>query len=164
MEIKETYRFFPRDYDRAGRRKFDGVPFREVLKEFEYDFHVRHPDCYAQFMLANIGVMSILARSCNANANMIYGIELIDGEFDIDFNFIMEEASDRSNVVVYAIDSAYMTYDESGLPIIDDIFPLGLVVDGDLGEGVLQLQGSDDDDSDDESLTTKPVNIDMITA
>lgn len=42
MEIKETYYFSPCDFDRNGKKLSNGTPFKEILKEFEHDFHSRH--------------------------------------------------------------------------------------------------------------------------
>ena len=38
-EIIETYYFNPADFDESGRRYGDGVSFRDVVKEYERDFH-----------------------------------------------------------------------------------------------------------------------------
>ena len=34
-ELSKTYYFNPADYDAEGRRKSDGMTFRNVVKEFE---------------------------------------------------------------------------------------------------------------------------------
>ena len=38
-EYYKNYSFIPAEYDSRGRRKCDGKTFRDVVKEFEYDFH-----------------------------------------------------------------------------------------------------------------------------
>ena len=65
QEITETYTFNPDDY-RNGRRKTDGKTFREVVKEFERDFHQRHRDDYALNLYANSATMRLLEKSCGA--------------------------------------------------------------------------------------------------
>ena len=78
--------------------------------------------------------MSLLAKSNGAEPFMIYGMDLCHGTVfnpkdDPDFNFQMDTVSEF--VTVYGIDSAFMTYDEDGYPIIDensDIFPLTLLI------------------------------------
>jgi hypothetical protein len=162
MEIKETYHFSPQSFDCNGKRTSDGVPFRDVLREFEYDFHSRHSNYYALYLFANSRTMLLLSRSCNARKNMIYGMELIDGEFDPNTNHFIEEASNGENIVVYGIDSAFMQLDENGVPEIDeqkDIYPLTLLVDNRLKDGVLHLKYLDDDNSNDEDWATVPVNV-----
>jgi hypothetical protein len=162
MEIKETYHFSPQDFDINGNRKSDGLPFREVLREFECDFHARHSDYYALFLFANSKTMLILSHSCNAKPNMIYGMDLIEGDFEPNTNHCIEEAGSKKNIVVYGIDSAYMLPDESGIPKIDEekmVFPLTLFIDNELKNGVLQLKYLDDDDKNDENCDT-PINVD----
>ena len=38
-ECYKNYCFIPAEYDSRGRRMCDGKTFRDVVKEFEYDFH-----------------------------------------------------------------------------------------------------------------------------
>lgn len=38
-EITETYYFMPTDFNDKGRRFSDGVSFRDVVKDYERDFH-----------------------------------------------------------------------------------------------------------------------------
>jgi len=165
MEIKETYYFSPYDFDINGKRVSDGVPFREILKEFEYDFHSRHSNHYALYLFANSGTMLLLSHSCNARENLIYGMELIDDEFDPTTNHLIEEASTKKNIVVYGIDSAFLPLDKNGIPKIDEekkIYPLTLLVDNKSKDGVLQLKYLDDDDKEDEDFVTEPVNVEVI--
>lgn len=164
MEIKETYHFSPYDFDINGKRESDGKPFREILKEFEHDFHSRHSNHYALYLFANHGTMLLLSRSCNAKENMIYGMELIDSEFDPMTNHFIEEASTKKNIVVYGIDSAFMTFDKDGNSEIDKekmIFPLTLLIDNKLRDGVLHLKYLDDDDRDDD-LVIEPIDVDKL--
>jgi hypothetical protein len=46
-EINETYSFNPDDFNEKGRRESDGLSFRDLVKDFEYDFHRRHSTEYA---------------------------------------------------------------------------------------------------------------------
>ena len=61
-EITETYYFKPTDFNEKGRRISDGVTFRDVVKEFERDFHERHSTEYALNLYANSQTMDLLAR------------------------------------------------------------------------------------------------------
>lgn len=155
-EIIENYSFNPLDYDESGRRKDDGKTFRDVVKDFERDFHDRHSTEYALNLYANSRTMSLLAKSNGAEPFMIYGMDLCHGAVfnpkdDPDFNFQMDSVSEF--VTVYGIDSAFMTYDEDGYPIIDensDIFPLTLLIDEKMRDGEVRLATPTTDDDDEE--------------
>ena len=62
-EISETYSFRPLDFDEKGRRIVDGLSFRDVVKEYERDFHYRHSTEYALNLYANSKTMALLAKS-----------------------------------------------------------------------------------------------------
>ena len=162
MEIKETYYFSPCDFDRNGKKLSNGTPFKEILKEFEHDFHSRHSNYYALYLFANHSTMLLLSRSCNAKKNLIYGMEQIEDEFDPNTNHHIEKASNKKNIIVYGIDSAFMPLDENGIPrIVEEkmIFPLTLLIDNNIRDGVLHLKYLDDEDSDEENINA-PINID----
>ena len=76
FEISETYRFNLSEYDSNGRRVKDGVGFRDVVKEFEVDFHRLHSADYALNLYANTKTMRLLSKSCDAAPFLIYGMEL----------------------------------------------------------------------------------------
>ena len=57
FELSETYRFDPSEYDATGRRIKDEVRFRDVIKEFEIDFHRLHSADYALNLYANARTM-----------------------------------------------------------------------------------------------------------
>ena len=61
-EICETYNYTPSDFDENGRRKSDGMTFRNLIKDFERDFHNRHPAEYALNLYAKSQTMNLLAR------------------------------------------------------------------------------------------------------
>lgn len=94
--------------------------------------------------------------------NLIYGMELIEDEFDPNTNHHIEKASNKKNIIVYGIDSAFMPLDENGIPrIVEEkmIFPLTLLIDNNIRDGVLHLKYLDDEDSDEENINA-PINID----
>ena len=104
-ELYKTYYFDPADYDERGRRKSDGKSFRDVIKEFEFDFHDTYSTEYALPFLT-------------------YGMDLTQGKsFDaVQDPFVNHEMEKYSpSVYVYGIDSAFMTeFDEYGYPILDE--------------------------------------------
>lgn len=110
LEIIDTYIFNLEDCY-CGLRKKDGKTFRDVVKEFEYDFHNRHSCEYALNLYANSATMHILASSCGAVSFLSYGMDLTQGNaFDaVQDPFVNHEIERYSqNVIVYGIDSAYI--------------------------------------------------------
>lgn len=154
-EICITYYYNPEDYDSKGRRKDDGISLREVIKEFERDFHQRYSSDYALNLYANSRTMSLLAKSCDAAPFLIYGMDLTQGKsFDaLQDPFINHEMDKASQYIyVYGIDSAFMTeFDLNGYPILEedsDIYPLTLLVDNTMQDGSVRLSAPTlDDDS-----------------
>lgn len=58
-EISKTYYFDSADYDNRDRRKTDGKTFRDVVKEFEFDFHDTYTTEYAQNLYSNSQTMDL---------------------------------------------------------------------------------------------------------
>lgn len=146
FELSETYRFDPSEYDATGRRIKDEVRFRDVIKEFEIDFHRLHSPDYALNLYANARTMRLLSKSCDAAPFLIYGMELTQGDsfdalLDPSNNHRME--SDGKSIYVYGIDSAFMTsFDERGYPVLNDensIYPLTLLVSNDMRDDEVRL-------------------------
>lgn len=111
-EISETYQFCPEDFSMDGRRKSDGITFREIVKGFEQDFHARHSTEYALNLYANARTMRLLEKSCDAAPYLRYGMDLTQGPVfdpkkDPHTNHEIEKHSQL--ITVYGIDSAYMT-------------------------------------------------------
>ena len=163
-EIYKTYYFDPADYDNRGRRKNDGKTFRDVVKEFEYDFHDTYSTEYALNLYANSLTMALLAKSKDAAPFLIYGMDLTQGKsFDaVQDPFVNHEMEKYSpNIYVYGIDSAFMTeFDEYGFPVLDensDIYPLTLLVDNTMRDNEVRLAVPTMDDGDE----TEDVTIDV---
>ena len=163
-ELYKTYYFNPADYDNRGRRKSDGKTFRDVIKEFEYDFHDRYSTEYALNLYANSLTMALLAKSNDAAPFLIYGMDLTQGKsFDAEQDpFVNHEMEKYSpHIYVYGIDSAFMTvFDEYGYPILDedsDIYPLTLLVDNTMRDNEVRLAVPTMDDG----AETEDVTIDV---
>ena len=163
-EIYKTYYFAPADYDNRGRRKSDGKTFRDVVKEFEYDFHDTYSTEYALNLYANSLTMALLAKSKDAAPFLIYGMDLTQGKsFDaVQDPFVNHEMEKCSpNIYVYGIDSAFMTeFDEYGYPVLDensDIYPLTLLVDKTMRDNEVRLAVPTMDDGEE----TEDVTIDV---
>lgn len=165
IEISETYYFNPAIFDNNGRKMDDGMTFRDLVKDYERNFHNIHSTEYALNLYANSNTMSLLAKSCNAAPFLVYGMDLtqgrsFDAEKDPYINHQMDKHSD--NIYVYGIDSVFMTdFDEHGYPIIDEdseIYPLTLLVDDNMRDGSIRLAAPTTDDDGDE---LEPVTIDV---
>ena len=163
-ELYKTYYFNPADYDNRGRRKSDGRTFRDVVKEFEYDFHDTYSTEYALNLYANSRTMALLANSKDAAPFLMYGMDLTQGKsFDaIQDPYVNHETEKHSaNIYVYGIDSAFMTeFDEYGCPVLDedsDIYPLTLLVDNTMRDNEVRLAVPTMDDGDE----TEDVIIDV---
>ena len=163
-EISERYHFNPADFGEDGRRLSNGLSFRRVVMEFEQDFHCVHSTEYALNLYANTQTMRLLAKSNNAEPFMIYGMDLncgrnFDPVEDPQINKSIDQFS--QNVLVYGIDSAYMTdFDEFGNPILDEdseIYPLTLLVDNAMPDGEVRLSTPTTDDDDE----LEPVTVDV---
>ena len=163
-EITETYYFTPSDFNDRGRRISDGMTFRDVVKEYERDFHERHSAEYALNLYANSLTMGLLARSNDAAPFLLYGMDLTQGKsFDaVQDPFVNHEIEQHSKkIYVCGIDSAFMTeFDEYGYPMLNedsDIYPLTLLVDDTMRYGELRLAVPTLDDGDE----TENVTIDV---
>jgi len=163
-ELYKTYYFDPADYDDRGRRKSDGKTFRDVVKEFEYDFHDTYSTEYALNLYANSLTMALLAKSKDAAPFLMYGMDLTQGKsFDaVQDPFVNHEMEKFSpNIYVYGIDSAFMTeFDEYGYPVLDEnseIYPLTLLVDNTMRDNEVRLAVPTMDDGDE----TEDVTIDV---
>ena len=75
-EISETYYFNPDDFNEKGKRESDGLSFRDLIKDFEYDFHRHHSTEYALNLYCNSRTMRLLERACDAAPFMMYGMDL----------------------------------------------------------------------------------------
>ena len=159
-EIRETYFFNPEDFNENGRRKSDGVTFRNLIKDYERDFHNRHTTEYALNLYGNSQTMRLLEKSCDAAPFVMYGMDLTQGEsFDAEKDpYINHQMESHSRYIyVYGIDSAFMTeFDENDYPIINedsDIFPLTLLIDSSMRNGEVRLAVPTTDDGDKDTLT-----------
>ncbi len=163
-ELFKNYYFNPSDYDNRGRRNSDGLTFRQIIKEFEINFHETYSAEYALNLYANSQTMALLAKSNDADPFLIYGMDLTQGKaFDAEQDPFVNHEMDRHSdyIYVYGIDSAFITEtDENGYPILDedsDIYPLTLLVDNTMHNGEVRLAVPTLDDGDDKELV--PIDV-----
>ena len=169
-EISETYYFNPDDFNEKGRSESDGLSFRDLIKDFEYDFHRRHSTEYALNLYCNSRTMRLLERACDAAPFMMYGMDLTQGNgFDATNDpFINHEMDKHSKCIyVYGIDSAFMTnFNEFGIPILsedEDIYPLTLLVAETMRDGTIRLAVPTlDDDFEDEIIPVEAPKYELV--
>lgn len=167
-EISETYRFDPSEYDANGRRVKDRLRFRDVVKEFEVNFHRLHSADYALNLYANSKTMRLLSRSCDAAPFLIYGMELTQGD---SFDAVLDPTNNHrmesygQSIYVYGIDSAFMTcFGENGYPILDkekSIYPLTLLVDNEMRDDEVRLSVPSSDGDGEEIETVNVPQLEM---
>lgn len=163
-EICETYPFNPEDFNEHGRRKSDNLSFRELVMQFEIDFHRLHSTEYAMNLYCNSRTMRLLERACDAAPFMMYGMDLTQGDgFDAIKDPYINHKMDQNqqHILVYGIDSAYMTeFDEYGMPVLSedsDIYPLTLLIDNTMRDGNVRLAVPTIDDDFEEEII--PVDL-----
>lgn len=160
-EISQIYTFDSKSFGKNGET-MDGMSFRDLLKEFEYDFHEMHTAYYALNMYANSNTMRLLQAACKADVFLSYGMDLLKGDtFDpiADSYANHEMAKYSTSIIVYAIDSAYMNplSKEWGIDEQQGIYPLTLLIDDSMSDGILRLSTPCFDDGDE--TEKEPVNV-----
>ena len=137
MVLLETYRFDRTDYDNGRHRVNPEFLFTDFIVECERRFHQKFGPLYANAILANANVL-LLIRSCfDDNDNLFFGMESVDGDFDIDENMKIESYS--ANQTVYALGSGIDGRDDE---------PVLLVSDGSFNNYQFALKHIPDNDSD----------------
>ena len=120
-ELYKTYYFDSADYDKRGRRKSDGKSFRDVIKEFEFDFHDTYSTEYALNLYANSRTMALLAKSNDAAPFLTYGMDLTQGKsFDAVQDPFLDENSDIYPLTLLVDDTMRDNEVRWAVPTMDD--------------------------------------------
>ena len=152
MTAEEIYKFDNSNFKKTGFHSETGQWFLDLIAEFETQFHNKFPDFYANHLFANNSTMNIINKAFNMDDDENCGMELIDGEVDIDTNLEIEKFSDTKTV--YAIGSKIIENEDE---------PILLVTNDNISDGILLLKYiSDDEDFDDEKVLA-PVLKDLTT-
>lgn len=149
MEIQEVYTFNSESFDKEGIRKTDGKFFLEIIEDFEADFYQKHPFCFPNHIFAHAKTMQLF-NCALGEENEICGMELIEGEIDLDANLKMEEYSRYSTI--YAIGSKLEGNEEE---------PVFLVLNDKLSKNCIVMKYISDGEAEDETKPI-PVNCDMV--
>jgi hypothetical protein len=152
MTAEEIYKFNNNNFKKTGFHSETGQWFLDLIAEFETKFHNKFPDFYANHLFANNSTMKIINKAFNMDDDENCGMELIDGEVDIDINLEIEKFSDTKTV--YAIGSKITENEDE---------PILLVTNDNLQEGMLLLKYISDDEDMDKEEEFAPVLMDVIT-
>lgn len=101
--IEQLYKFDCMEFVEGRNRSRQEYYFLDLIREWEDDFHERYSPFFANYLFANASTM-ILANKCLVvEPTEDMGMELIDGEIDIDTNLKVEHFSKRKTI--YALGS-----------------------------------------------------------
>lgn len=148
MDLQEYYKFQPNDYYDDGFHYETGKWFMDLIKEFEHEFNKKFPYYFANYLFANSSTMLIINKAMDLNSDISSGMDLIDGEINLDANLEIEKYSRIGTV--YAIGSKITTNEDE---------PIFLVIDDEIANGLILLKYISDDDSKDFEILP-PVNKD----
>ncbi len=142
--MRKTYRIDFHAYDREGRHRQSGQLFSDFIAELEQDYHEAMYPMRANVFAGNARVLLLLESCFEMEENTIMGMDLIDGELNMEVNAAIERHSQMTTLCGVG----------SQLPGNEDE-PLFLVRDTRLHDTVVELYWMPDDD-DDESVTETP--------
>ena len=123
--MEQHYKFNYLEFNEDGNSSRVDECFLDLIRKWEDDFHDRYSPFFANYLFANASTM-ILANQCLVTEpNEDLGMELIEGEIDLDTNLKIENYSKR--LTIYALGSNH-DLDEPLYFIRDDSMADGLVI------------------------------------
>ncbi len=126
MVFLQAYTLVLSDYNAEGIHCKDRSYFLETVKIWERDFRRKHPHCFADHFFANTNTMKLIHGCLDLEPHQMCGMELIDGEVDMEAHMAMESYGNIQTI--YALGSSlWKNLDEPLLLIIDNRMPDGLV-------------------------------------
>lgn len=133
MNAVEKYTFSRKKFDKNGFNVDDGSFFLELLDEWAQNFSKKHPTCPANHLFANSSTMLLIENCLCLKDDETCGMDLIDGEVDLDTNMEIESYSKFATIYALGIgpndEPAFLVIDEN-LP--DDKLILKYIPDNDL--------------------------------
>lgn len=153
MHMELIVAFRKSDYSDDGTHLLSDRFILEVQRDWEEQFHNLFKPFYANCIEGHPSAMLRFTRYMDAGEETEYdfGMDLIDGEIDIDTNLKIEKFSKHSTV--YAIGSVF--HDDEDEPIL-------LVKNDCLKEDILVLKYVPDDDGEDNVTENIPVDSDKM--
>lgn len=150
MIIEKTYYFNKEDFNTDGFNKVNGQLFLEYIADCENDFFKEKVIFIANCFFANSSTMYLIKRCIITEENDDFGMELIEGEINLDVNLKIEKHSKRKTT--YAIGSKIKGNEDE---------PLYLVIDEEIKDGSFVLKYIADNDDDDDGCDDDG-NLDII--
>ena len=148
--MEQHYKFNHSNYNTTGFNIKDGQLFLDLIREWEGDFHDRYSPFFSNCLFSNSSSMILLKNCLFTKPNEDLGMELINGEIDIETNLKIGEYSKRQ--AIYALGT---------MNDIDE--PLFLIIDDSMVDGIVILKYIPDDDEDDETISPEtPVEIEKL--
>jgi hypothetical protein len=135
--MTKTYRIALDAYGQDGTHLRTGQLFSDLIAEFETDYHRTMRPLRANVLKGNARLLLLLESCFLKEADETFGMDMIDGEVNMDVNLKMDAHSQRT--MVYAIGS--------GLEGNEDE-PLFLVLEDSLSDRVVELSFLSDEDDD----------------
>ena len=149
--MEQYYKFNRLEFNEDGNSTRVDECFLDLIRKWEDDFHERFLPFFANYLFANASTM-ILANQCLVTEpNEDLGMELIEGEVDLDTNLKIENYSKR--VTIYALGTNH-DLDE----------PLYFIRDDSMADGMVILKFVPTMDDDDTVGPDIPVEIEKIKA
>jgi hypothetical protein len=131
------------DYTEDGIQIFTGKFILELQQEWEAAFHHQFNPYFANVLEGHPLAMQRLTKYMEGDedSNYDFGMELIDGEIDIDTNMAIEEFSEEKTV--YAIGSQFHDNEDN---------PLFLIKNENFAEDILVLKYVPDNDEEENGI------------
>ena len=136
--LEQTYYFNKIDFDKDGINKYDNKLFLNLIHEWDKDFNERYSPFFANYVFANDSTMILIKKCMESNTNEGYGMDLINGDIDLDTNLKIESYSKRKTV--YGLGSKLNGNKDE---------PLFLIIDEKIGDDTVIYKYVPDDDTDD---------------
>jgi hypothetical protein len=148
-QFYEYYSFNKKAFANSGYDQQQGLWFIDLIASFEEDFHAKFPHCFANHLFANTNTMNLIGIALQLEDNEMPGMDLIDGQIDMEANMKLEEYSDST--VIYALGSRITeNEDEPILLVTIDTIPDGQII--------LKYLDEDEPSEDDHPL---PIRVDQ---
>ena len=148
--MDQHYKFNKWDYNEDGTNVKNGSFFLDVVGDWEKDFHDRYSPLFSNCLSGNASTMILVKNCFITEPNEDFGMELINGDIDIETNIKIGKCSKRQTI--YAIGSR-----------IDEDEPMFLVRDDTMVDGMVILKYIRDSDEDEISPDV-PVETEKVRA
>jgi len=145
MSILDHYYILNKSfYEKDGFSTSGGEHFLDTLERWEHGFYINRK-CYANHMMANEATMKHLRGYCGLDNEYRLGMDMVDGDADLDANMAAEEFSQHKTV--YAIGSRLAANEDE---------PIWLLINDSLEDDKVVFYYIPDDDDEEESPENTP--------